>query len=173
MLLAAAAMGKIDVHRIWERLEKLQWRKRVEEESKTTPEERYHLSKCCSPVPGDPILGYHSKSRGWMIHREDCSQLAHLENRERLTRISWKDVEKNWQNFGTVVRIQVRNQVGVLGEISSVFARQNKRIESMDVKPHRAEAEIRIKFSVKDREDVERVIREISFLPDVIRVERE
>jgi GTP pyrophosphokinase len=49
-----------------------------------------HLARCCSPVPGDPIIGYVTVGRGVSVHRSDCTNVSALaERRERSVEVSW------------------------------------------------------------------------------------
>ena len=55
---------------------------------------KVRFSKCCNPVPGDEITGYITRGRGVSIHRTDCPNIAHIEDRERFIEVSWNTDEK-------------------------------------------------------------------------------
>ena len=48
-----------------------------------------HLAQCCRPVPGEKIIGYITRSRGVTIHRQDCHNVVHENERERLIPVEW------------------------------------------------------------------------------------
>ena len=50
-----------------------------------------HLARCCSPVPGDPIMGFITQGRGVSVHRDDCSNAVALAHRlgERIIDVEW------------------------------------------------------------------------------------
>ena len=50
----------------------------------------YHISRCCSPVPGEPIVGVITRSRGISVHREDCKSLSGVDT-ERIMPINWSE----------------------------------------------------------------------------------
>lgn len=55
--------------------------------------EEYGLSKCCNPIPGNPIVGYHSYDELIRVHRSDCRNLEKVES-DRLVQLQWNDILK-------------------------------------------------------------------------------
>ena len=85
------------------------------------------LAKCCTPVPGDEIVGYISLGRGITIHRADCSNAVLLaKNPERFANVSW-DGE---QSTGFVVEIQVDawDRHRLLEDLSRAFSESGANI---------------------------------------------
>jgi GTP pyrophosphokinase len=51
------------------------------------------MAKCCNPMPGDQIVGYVTRGRGATIHRQDCPNVLHREDKERFLQVGWGKVE--------------------------------------------------------------------------------
>jgi GTP pyrophosphokinase len=62
-----------------------------------------HLARCCNPAPGDPIVGYITRGRGVTIHRQDCPNVVHSEEIERMIAVNWGSAQKTYP-----VRVSIR-----------------------------------------------------------------
>jgi len=87
------------------------------------------LAKCCTPVPGDPILGYISLGRGITIHREDCPNVkALMRNPERFTPVQWDgDVTKS---FRVQIAVDSWDRPRLLEDVARTFAEHGANIVS-------------------------------------------
>jgi GTP pyrophosphokinase len=85
------------------------------------------FAQCCTPVPGDPIIGYISRGRGVTIHSQDCPNVANMEP-ERLLDVRWEGEEE--RPYPARMRILCRNQRGVLAEVSALLAKEGVNIDS-------------------------------------------
>ena len=87
------------------------------------------FSKCCSPVPGDEIVGFVTRGRGVSIHRTDCINIINLpqEERVRLIEAEWQQPSEEEENKNTrfLAEIQVygNDRTGLLVDISKIFYR--------------------------------------------------
>jgi len=123
------------------------------------------FAKCCNPLPGDPIVGFISRGRGAIVHTVDCPNVVHLEP-ERMVDMFWEgDPQKS---FPAKVRIICQNVPGVLGEISSLMAREQMNIDSGTIhsRPDR-KTEIIFQVEVRDSAHLYGVIEKISKLGSV------
>jgi GTP pyrophosphokinase len=77
------------------------------------------ISRCCSPVPGDPIIGFVTRSRGVSVHRTDCPNIAHEDEPERLIEVSWG---VRATAYPVAVRIEAVDRVGLLRDIGQLMA---------------------------------------------------
>lgn len=86
------------------------------------------IAKCCQPVPGDRIIGYITRSRGVTIHRQDCYNIIHTDERERLIPTEWGQTDSFFQ-----VNIQVNawDRVGLLRDISTIVASEKMNITAV------------------------------------------
>ena len=92
-----------------------------------------HLAQCCHPVPGDKIIGYVTRSRGVTIHRQDCYNVIHEEERERLIAVEWGQTDSIYP-----VRIQVEawDRVGLVRDITTVVAEEKVNIAAVSFINH-------------------------------------
>ncbi|HEY92139.1 MAG TPA: bifunctional (p)ppGpp synthetase/guanosine-3',5'-bis(diphosphate) 3'-pyrophosphohydrolase [Dehalococcoidia bacterium] len=92
-----------------------------------------HLAQCCHPVPGDKIIGYVTRSRGVTVHRQDCYNVIHEEERERLIAVEWMQTDSIYP-----VRIQVEawDRVGLVRDITTVVAEEKVNIAAVSFINH-------------------------------------
>lgn len=79
------------------------------------------LAQCCSPVPGDSIVGYITMGHGISVHRADCVNILHAKNPERLIRVEWDQTEN--AKFDTTLQILSENQQGYLASIVELLSK--------------------------------------------------
>ncbi|MDE3095503.1 MAG: bifunctional (p)ppGpp synthetase/guanosine-3',5'-bis(diphosphate) 3'-pyrophosphohydrolase [Chloroflexota bacterium] len=77
------------------------------------------IARCCNPVPGDRIIGYVTRSRGVTIHREDCYNVLHEDEKERLVDVEWG---RSGQMYPVAVHIEAWDRVGLLRDVSTMIA---------------------------------------------------
>jgi len=87
------------------------------------------LAKCCTPVPGDPIVGYISLGRGITIHREDCPNARSLmRNPERFTAVEWEGGQT--QSFRVQIALDSWDRPRLLEDVARTFAEHGANIVS-------------------------------------------
>jgi GTP pyrophosphokinase len=79
------------------------------------------LGRCCSPVPGDEIIGYVTRSRGVTIHRRDCFNVLHEDEKERLVDVEWG---RTGDLYPVAVAIEAYDRVGLLRDVSVIVAEE-------------------------------------------------
>jgi GTP pyrophosphokinase len=88
------------------------------------------LAKCCTPVPGDPILGYISLGRGITIHRDDCPNVKALKRSpERFTPVSW-DGAATSTSFRVQIAVDSWDRPRLLEDVARTFAEHGANIVS-------------------------------------------
>jgi len=92
-----------------------------------------HLSGCCHPVPGDPIIGYVTRNRGVSIHRLDCYNVTHEEERERLLPAEWGDTDAL---YPVNVQVEGWDRIGLMRDITTVVAEEKVNISSINLSNH-------------------------------------
>ncbi|HEY8490423.1 MAG TPA: bifunctional (p)ppGpp synthetase/guanosine-3',5'-bis(diphosphate) 3'-pyrophosphohydrolase [Dehalococcoidia bacterium] len=91
------------------------------------------LARCCNPVPGDPIIGYVTRSRGVTIHRRDCHNILHEEETERLIEVDWGAGQ---QRYPVSIRIEAWDRVGLLRDISTMVAEERVNMVGVRTQEH-------------------------------------
>jgi len=85
------------------------------------------LAKCCTPLPGDEIVGYVSLGKGITIHREDCSNVkALMRNPERFTNVSWDGGAT--QSFRVQISVDSWDRPRLLEDVARTFAEHGANI---------------------------------------------
>ena len=79
------------------------------------------IARCCTPVPGDAIIGYVTRTRGVSIHRTDCSNVVASTEPERLVAVEWG---QSGQLFPVSVRVEAWDRVGLLRDLSTIAAEE-------------------------------------------------
>jgi GTP pyrophosphokinase len=80
-----------------------------------------HLARCCSPVPGDPIVGYVTVGRGVSVHRADCTNVSSLaERRERTVEVSWPP--QSTSAFVVWIQVEALDRTRLLRDVTSVVS---------------------------------------------------
>lgn len=132
-----------------------------------------HLSTCCQPIPGDPIVGSLDAKRGLVVHTHDClrirRQLGH--DAQKWVDVEWAP-EVNGQ-FDVRIRVEIRNQRGVLAKISSAIAEADSDIVHISMDDLGGMyTTLFFTLQVRDRKHLARVMRNIRHLPEVSRIAR-
>jgi GTP diphosphokinase / guanosine-3',5'-bis(diphosphate) 3'-diphosphatase len=91
-----------------------------------------HVARCCHPLPGDKIIGYITRSRGVTIHRRDCYNIEHEDEKERLIAVAW---ERNGTMYPVDVKIEAVDRVGLIRDITTVIAEEKVNITNVS-SPH-------------------------------------
>ncbi len=133
------------------------------------------FSKCCSPVPGDEIVGFITRGRGVSIHRSDCVNLASLpeNDRVRIIEAEWQEREEVKGKFPAEIRIYATNRNGLLADISRVLTENNISIISLNTRTNKQEMVTMVtSFEITSKEELTRVIDKIRAVNSVVDIER-
>ena len=134
------------------------------------------FSKCCSPVPGDEIIGFVTRGRGISIHRSDCINMLNLpeDERTRIIEAEWEEVDNNSQtNFPCELNLYANDKQGLLADISKVFTEKNINITALNTKTNKqGRVTMQISFSVSGTEVLYEIMRRLRNIESVIDIER-
>lgn len=135
------------------------------------------FSKCCSPVPGDEIVGFVTRGRGVSIHRTDCVNVLCMaeDDRKRLIDAEWQAPEKedSTQLYTTEIKIYANNRMGIFVDISKIFTEIRVSINSMTVRTNKqGKATISMCFDIRGTEQLNRIITKLRNVESVIDIER-
>lgn len=133
------------------------------------------FSKCCSPVPGDEIVGFVTRGRGISIHRTDCVNMMNLPEleRARLMDAEWQEEAVTQEKFTAEIKIFANNRNGLLVDISKALTEKDINILSMNTRTNKQGlATLQITFEIRNREELNRIIDKIHGIESVIDIER-
>ena len=134
------------------------------------------FSKCCSPIPGDEIVGFVTRGRGITIHRTDCVNVLNMSemDRSRLIEAEWQQPDnRNAEKYMAEIQVYANNRTGLLVDLSKIFTERKIDVRSINSRTSKQEkATISLSFNVASKEELHSLIEKIRQVESVIDVER-
>ncbi len=129
------------------------------------------FAKCCSPVPGDDIVGYITRGRGVTIHKAECANAVNGEA-ERQVEVAW--AEEDIGSFWASIKAVAYDHVNLLGELASFIGGMDVPIKaiSAQVDEKTKTSAIRMTIEVRSRDQMDKVIKQLKNRADIIDVFR-
>jgi len=131
------------------------------------------MASCCTPIPGDNVVGQLRRDLGLLVHQSDC---PHARRARRADPERWLDLQWAEEPAGLYpvnVEVRARNERGVLGYVAVAVAEAESNILSVNVADDDArEVTIHFKIQVRDRRHLARVMRTLRRISQVLRVAR-
>ena len=132
------------------------------------------FARCCTPLPGDDIVGYITRGRGVSVHRADCISLKDesMEN-DRLIEVEWEHQAEN-TSYSAEIRVISYDRTGLLAELSVTFASQDISVTSLSA--HQAKNGtyvINVTITIKSTHQLKKVMKDLLRIPDIIEVTRQ
>lgn len=132
------------------------------------------FSKCCTPVPGDAIVGFITKGFGVSIHRADCPNAAHRDDpREsaRWVRVRWANAEE--QPFETTLELDCITRDGLLLDFATAMTTARVRMKELNGKDLPGGRSVfTIRFEVKNVSELNAIRNRLLSIPDVVGARR-
>tara|TARA_B110001454_G_C12723278_1_gene436206 strand:- start:4398 stop:6614 length:2217 start_codon:yes stop_codon:yes gene_type:complete len=132
-----------------------------------------HFAKCCSPIPGDPIIGFISRGRGVAIHRSDCKKAFELDQLRKVD-VSW-NVKQAGEGMERVVRMKITclDVPGLLKTMTESFSALGINIQSVNIRTTKDKKAICLfDISVRDSSQLNQTIFEMQKIKGILSVER-
>ena len=133
------------------------------------------FSKCCSPIPGDEIVGFVTRGRGVTIHRTDCINILNLpeSERQRLIDAEWQNEETDGQPYTVEINVYANDRTGLLVDLSKIFTERKINLTSINVRTSKqGTASIDMSFDVHNNEELNSLIEKVRQVESVIDIER-
>ncbi|MCL6559766.1 MAG: TGS domain-containing protein, partial [Firmicutes bacterium] len=131
------------------------------------------LSHCCNPVPGDMIVGYVTRGRGVSVHRQDCRNVLMWREKEseRLVEVTWESQFD--APFFVRMEVEAMDRAGLLGDVMNVLAEMKISASWVQARGKKDRmATIEFSAQLKDKEQLEYLVRKINRVKDVFEVRR-
>jgi GTP pyrophosphokinase len=129
------------------------------------------LSKCCSPVPGDPIMGFVTIGRGVSVHRADCPNVAYMNAApERILEATWADVTHI--QHAVDIEIEAGDRPGLLQDVMGVCAELKTPVSSVNARVKKESANISITAQITNIDHLQKLLSKLTHLKDVRQVYR-
>ena len=132
------------------------------------------LSRCCTPVPGDEIVGFITKGRGVSVHRADCPNVQEGENENRLIEVEWEHgqiVER--KEYPVDIEVSAFDRPGILNDVMQAVSEAKTNILAVSGRADRDKiATIHLTISISNISGLHKVVERIKQLPDIYSVQR-
>jgi GTP pyrophosphokinase len=130
------------------------------------------FTKCCHPIPGDPIVGFVTRGRGVTVHLRTCHTVVNERDVQRLIEVEWETEAQ--QTYPIAIRIEAFDRTGLLSEISNVVAENRINIVSANIRVHGDHrATIQATLQVASVAQLARVMARLEQIRDVHTVQRD
>lgn len=127
--------------------------------------------KCCSPIPGDDVTGFVTRGRGMTVHKSTCHSLPLVtQETDRLVPVDW-NIPRD-ATFNSRLKIVGMDYKGLLKNLSECIGGQNINISSVDIKVNGAIATAYFIIQIKNKRQLDRLIKKLSYVKNVDNVER-
>lgn len=130
------------------------------------------FSKCCHPIPGDPIVGYVSAGRGMIVHTENCKNVTEIRHDPK------KFVSLRWDpgvqgEFAVDLRVEVEHQRGIIATLANAITSCEANIEKMTMSDRDAQfSMVNLTLNVRNRIHLARVMKRVRVTKSVSKVTR-
>lgn len=129
------------------------------------------LSRCCTPVPGDDIIGFITRGRGVSIHRRDCPNILTDDCSERLIQVEWEGDLKH--NYNVDIEITGHDRSGLLNDVLQVVGETKTNITAVTGKADKNRvATILMTISISNIDHLQKVVERIKRIKDIYSVRR-
>ena len=129
------------------------------------------LARCCNPAPGDPIIGYITRGRGVTIHRQDCPNVVHSEESDRMIAVSWGDAQKTYP-----VRVSIRayDRPRLLQDLVEVIGNEDVTMSQANIATLKEKhlATFTVVLELTDISQLSRVLSRMEQVPSVLEARR-
>jgi len=131
------------------------------------------LSKCCSPVPGDEIVGFITKGRGVSVHRSDCPNIDSNDAQSRLIPVEWESSLNDRKEYNVDIEISGYDRRGLLNEVLQAVNETKTNISAVTGKSDRNKmATINMSIAIHNVSHLQKVVERIKQIPDIYSVRR-
>lgn len=134
------------------------------------PDMLTRFAKCCTPLPGDKIVGFVSRGRGVTIHRADCKNIKYLED-DRLISAEW--IAKNNETYRGKIRVLFNDNRQAITSLSQIIDKSNIKLLALESRLlNSGKFEVEIEINILNNKDLMSLIEKISKIPGVITANR-
>ncbi|MBR3041043.1 MAG: bifunctional (p)ppGpp synthetase/guanosine-3',5'-bis(diphosphate) 3'-pyrophosphohydrolase [Lachnospiraceae bacterium] len=138
----------------------------------------FRFGKCCSPIPGDDIVGFVTRGKGVSIHRRDCVNIRNLpfEDKKRLIEADWSEAAltaDNSNKYIASITIFANNRNGLLVDITRTLTEKNVPILSLSTATSKREvATVQVSFEIQSKEELTNIVEKLGQIESVLNIER-
>lgn len=139
---------------------------------KDVQDTRIHMARCCSPIKGEPIIGYITTGKGITVHSRRCARVQkEILPSERMVEVSWGAAPGG--PYRGILQIETEDSPGVLARLTAIIARQEGNISRATVRTGgEGRSQIKLTLAIKDIDHLDGIIKRISSIKEVRSVKR-
>jgi guanosine-3',5'-bis(diphosphate) 3'-pyrophosphohydrolase len=131
-----------------------------------------NIARCCKPVPGEPIRGYVTRGRGVTVHREDCVNMRHAIDPQRIVEVEWDEGSR--QVYPVRLRIEAHDRTGLLRDVATAIAESKVNLSGAAVEVDGSQsAVISAVVDISSLTELSRLLERLEGVRDVQQVMRE
>ncbi|MGI5971766.1 MAG: RelA/SpoT family protein [Oscillospiraceae bacterium] len=135
------------------------------------------FAKCCTPVPGDMVIGFITRGYGVSVHRSDCANVVNSavtgEDKDRWINVSWAPPEQSEKElYQTGLCLAARDRDGVVADIATALAEMKVKVQSLTARAKDENATVNLTLNVKNAEQLGDVMRRLNRISGVKEVQR-
>ncbi|MBU0905966.1 MAG: ACT domain-containing protein, partial [Firmicutes bacterium] len=132
------------------------------------------LSRCCSPVPGDEIVGFITKGRGVSVHRADCPNVQDEHSNERIIDVEWEqELTIGRKEYQVDIEVSAFDRPGLLNEVMQVVNEAKTNIVAVSGKADKDKiATINMTIMITNIAHLHKIVERIKAIPDIYSVQR-
>ena len=133
------------------------------------------FAKCCTPVPGDPVVGFITRGYGVSVHRQDCPNAdpgkRKPEEAARWVKVSW--VEGSLPSYQTSLELSAKDRDGLTLDVAMALSTAKVKVSALSARSMPdGYASVSVVLEVKDREELSSVINKLNNIQGVYQVVR-
>jgi GTP pyrophosphokinase len=133
-----------------------------------------NIARCCKPIPGDPITGFITKSRGITVHHQLCAncQLLQTQAPDRVLPVAWSSGARH--HFSVDIEVSAHDYPGLFRDITSVISNEKVNMSAIQskVSKHSQTLNVWLTLEIQDVKVLDRVFQQLQKVPGIIRVSR-
>ncbi len=127
------------------------------------------FSKCCNPVPGDPIIGFITRGKGVSIHRMDCPNVL-TEEKERIIEVEWDRVSHG--TYPVDLEIEADDRVNLLTDVLNAISELKLYLNAAKARSKKGRAFINLTLEITDSDQIQTIFKRVGQVEGVQRVYR-
>ncbi|MGE5607309.1 MAG: RelA/SpoT family protein [Bacteroidota bacterium] len=127
------------------------------------------FSKCCNPVPGDPIIGFITRGKGVSIHRMDCPNIL-TEEKERIIEVEWDRASQG--TYQVDIEIEANDRVNLLTDVLNAISELKLYLNAAKARSKKGAAYINLTLEITDSDQIQSIFKRVGQVDGVQRVYR-
>lgn len=127
------------------------------------------FSRCCNPVPGDPIIGFITRGKGVSIHRTDCPNIL-TEEKERIIEVEWDRASQG--TYQVDIEIEANDRVNLLTDVLNAISELKLYLNAAKARSKKGVAYINLTLEIADSDQLQSICKRVGQVDGVQRVYR-